>query len=235
MEQARAEGNLTDQLRAAGVVPVVQLPDPTLAVPLADALTQGGLCCLEVTFRAAGAADAIGAIRSARPEVLVGAGTVLTIEQADAALDAGAQFIVSPGTNPRVVEHVLGRGGQMLPGIATPSEIEANLERGIRLLKFFPAEALGGVAFLRSVQGPFQGVGFVPSGGVTAANITAYLALANVVAVGGTWIAPVATLEALDFETVARTARDAASTIREVRESHQPPAAAAAAGGGSMR
>lgn len=173
MAQVHSGDQLTDRLRTAGVVPVVQLPDPALAVPLADALSEGGIRCLEVTFRAAGAAEAIAAIRSSRPDVLVGAGTVLTTEQADAALGAGAQFIVSPGTNPRVVEHVLSRGGRMLPGIATPSEIEANLERGLQLMKFFPAQALGGVSFLRSMQGPFRGVGFVPSGGVTAANLSA--------------------------------------------------------------
>lgn len=214
---SEGEDDLAVRLRAVGVVPVVQLPDPALAVPLADVLADAGLPCLEVTFRAAGAPAVIAAIRAERPDVLVGAGTVLTLAQADAALDAGAEFIVAPGTNPRVVAHVLERGGRMLPGIATPSEIEANLERGIRLLKFFPAEALGGVAFLRSVSGPFRGVEFIPSGGVGVTNLRAYLALSNVAAVGGTWIAPVAAVESGDLETVARTARDAAVVVREVR------------------
>src|SRR2546430_3026888 len=152
MSNAGYQTALLDQIAAIGIVPVVQLPRPELAVPLVEALEAAGLPCLEITFRAEGAAQAIAAIRAARPAALVGAGTVLTVEQADAAIEAGAQFIVSPGTNARVVAHVLQRGGRMIPGVATPSEIEANLERGLRLLKFFPAEALGGPAFLRSVR-----------------------------------------------------------------------------------
>lgn len=209
--------DLAVRLRAVGVVPVVQLPELALAVPLAELLAEAGLPCLEVTFRTTGAATAIAAIRAARPDVLVGAGTVLTVEQADAALDAGAEFIVAPGTNPRVVAHVLERGGRMMPGIATPSEIEGNLERGIRLLKFFPAEALGGVAFLRSVRGPFRGVEFIPSGGVTASNLRAYLDLPNVAAVGGTWIAPVAALESRNLEAVAHAAREASAVVQDAR------------------
>jgi 2-dehydro-3-deoxyphosphogluconate aldolase / (4S)-4-hydroxy-2-oxoglutarate aldolase len=208
---------LATRLRAIGVVPVVQLPDPSVALPLVDALTAGGIPCLEVTFRAAGAADAIAAIRRERPAMLVGAGTVLSVDQADTAVDAGAQFVVSPGTNPRIVERVLERGVPMIPGVATPSEIEANLERGLRLLKFFPAEALGGTGFLRGVRGPFADVGFVPSGGVTAANLADYLAEPNVVAVGGSWIASVTVLADKDFATIERAARDAVGIIRASR------------------
>jgi 2-dehydro-3-deoxyphosphogluconate aldolase/(4S)-4-hydroxy-2-oxoglutarate aldolase len=211
---------LPRRLHAIGIVPVVQLPGPVLAVPLAEVLARAGLPCLEVTFRAAGAAGAakaIGAIRAALPDVLVGAGTVLTIEQADAAIEAGAQFIVSPGTNPRVVGHVLQRGARMIAGIASPSEIEANLERGLDLLKFFPAEALGGPAFLRSVMGPFDAVRFVPSGGVTPDNLASYLALANVTAVGGTWIAPPSALQAGNLDDVERRAEEAVALVRQAR------------------
>jgi 2-dehydro-3-deoxyphosphogluconate aldolase/(4S)-4-hydroxy-2-oxoglutarate aldolase len=204
-------------LGRVGVIPVVTLPEFTLAVRLVDVLAEAGLPCIEVAFRAPRAAEAIAAIRSQRPQVLVGAGTVLTVEQADAALDAGAFFIVAPGTNPRVVEHVLARGGVMLPGVATPSEIEGNLERGLRLMKFFPAEALGGVAFLTSVHGPFQDVAFVPSGGISAANLRDYLALPNVVAVGGSWIAPLAALQAGDLEAVRRAAVEAVTIVTERR------------------
>ena len=199
------------------MVPVVTLPDPALAVPLAGALVDAGLPCVEIAFRAPGAAEAIAAIRRAYPDMLVGAGTVLTTEQADAALDAGASFIVAPGTNPRVVEHVLGRNGVMLPGVATPSEIEANLERGLRLMKFFPAEAFGGVGFLTSVYGPFRDVRFVPSGGVSASNLRAYLALPNVCAVGGTWIAPKAALDTHDLASVRRAASEALAVVTEIR------------------
>jgi 2-dehydro-3-deoxyphosphogluconate aldolase / (4S)-4-hydroxy-2-oxoglutarate aldolase len=212
------EHDLSTVLRAVGIVPVVQLPEPGLALPLVDALVGAGLPCLEVTFRAVGAAEAIAAIRHSSKDVLVGAGTVLSIEQADAALDAGAQFIVSPGTNPRVVTHVLERGAAMIPGVATPSEIEANLARGLGLLKFFPAEAMGGTSFLRAVRGPFPTVEFVPSGGVTASNLSVYLAQPNVVAVGGTWIAPAGALAAGDFAAIERAAREAVASVRASRE-----------------
>ena len=211
------QADLAVRLHAVGIVPVVQLPSPELGLPLAEVLAAAGIPCLEITFRAGGAAHAIDAIRARRPDILVGAGTVLTIEQADAAIDAGAQFIVAPGTNPRVVAHVLGRGAPMIPGVATPSEIEANLERGVGLLKFFPAEAMGGPAFLRSVQGPFNAARFIPSGGVTPDNAGSYLALANVSAVGGTWIAPPVALEAADFDAVEVRALDAAALVRDTR------------------
>jgi 2-dehydro-3-deoxyphosphogluconate aldolase/(4S)-4-hydroxy-2-oxoglutarate aldolase len=217
VHDAGDQNDLALRLRAVGIVPVVQLPRPELAVPLAEVLAAAGISCLEVTFRAAGAAQAIAAIRAARPDVLVGAGTVLTLDQADAAIEAGAQFIVSPGTNPRVVAHVLKRGVPMIPGIATPSDIEANLERGLSLLKFFPAEPLGGTAFLRSVQGPFDAARFIPSGGVTLSNLDSYLALANVPAVGGTWIAPLNALEAADLDIIEHNAREAIAHVRQAR------------------
>jgi len=215
--------HVNSALRAHGVIPVVQFSDPVLAVPLVDLLVDAGLPCIEITFRAPGAERAIQLVRTQRPEVLVGAGTVLTLAQADAALDAGAQFVVAPGTNPRVVEHVLARGGVMLPGIATPSEIEANLRRGIDVLKFFPAESLGGIGFLRSVHGPFPEVSFVPSGGLSAANLPAYLALANVTAVGGTWIAPRSLLEAGDLESITQAAREAVAIVQHARRAPEVP------------
>jgi 2-dehydro-3-deoxyphosphogluconate aldolase / (4S)-4-hydroxy-2-oxoglutarate aldolase len=217
MSDAGYETDLSFRIAAIGIVPVVRLPRPELAVPLAETLAAAGLPCLEITFRAEGAAQAIAAIRAAQPDVLVGAGTVLTIEQADAAIEAGAEFLVSPGTNPRVVARVLERGARMIPGVATPSDIEANLERGLRLLKFFPAEALGGPAFLRSVQGPFEAARFIPSGGVTPENMASYLALRNVPAVGGTWIAPLSALEAADFDVIERRAREAAALVSDAR------------------
>jgi 2-dehydro-3-deoxyphosphogluconate aldolase / (4S)-4-hydroxy-2-oxoglutarate aldolase len=204
-------------LGSHGVVPVIQLPDPALAVPLAGALVAGGLPCIEVTFRAAGAADAIAAIAAERPDVLVGAGTVLTIAQADAAIAAGARFIVAPGTNPRVVEHVLACGVPMLPGVATPSEVEANLERGIAVMKLFPAEVLGGIGLLKALAGPYRAARFVPTGGVTPGNLGEYLALPNVAACGGTWIAPVKTLEARDLARVEATAREAVAIVAAAR------------------
>ena len=214
--------DLEAQLRRAAVVPVVTLPDPSAAVSLADVLAEEGLPCLEIAFRAPRAADAIKAVRAERPNVLVGAGTVLTVEQARAALDAGAEFVVSPGTNPRVVEYVLARGGRMIPGIGSASEIEANLERGLRVLKFFPAEALGGIRFLSSVHGAFPDVEFFPTGGITVRNLQPYLALPYVVAVGGTAITPRAALQAGDFDAIRSAAREAVAAARVARPAGTP-------------
>jgi 2-dehydro-3-deoxyphosphogluconate aldolase / (4S)-4-hydroxy-2-oxoglutarate aldolase len=208
---------LIARLWHAGVIPAVQLSNSALAVPLADALAAGGLPVIEVTFRALGAARAIEAIRAARPGVLVGAGSVLSVDQADSALDAGAQFIVSPGTNGRIVDHVLSRGGLMFPGVASPSEIEANLDRGLRRLKLFPAETVGGVAFLRAMAGPYPDVQFLPTGGVSAANLGEYLALPNVLACAGTWIAPVRLLEASALSAVEEAAKEAVSIVLAIR------------------
>lgn len=214
---ATTRGEVLRALGACGVVPVVRLPRVELAVPLARVLRDAGLPCLEVTFRAAGAGEAIAAIRREVPDVVVGAGTVLTVDQAAEALEAGAAFVVAPGSNPTVIEHVTARGTPMIPGVATPSEIEANLARGISTLKLFPAEVLGGVGFLRAVQGPYPAVRFIPTGGVSAANLASYLALPNVLACGGTWIAPTDRLDAGDFASVAATASEAAGIVRRSR------------------
>jgi 2-dehydro-3-deoxyphosphogluconate aldolase/(4S)-4-hydroxy-2-oxoglutarate aldolase len=218
----RPAENLTDVLWRLGVIPVVQLPSSAIAVPLADALLEGGLPVIEVTFRATGASEAIRNIRSARPAILVGAGTVLTVEQAESALDAGAQFIVAPGTNARVVDYVLGRGGRMFPGVATPSEIEANLNRGLSVLKLFPAGVLGGVAFLRAMAGPYKDVRFLPTGGVSAANLADYLSQPNVLACAGTWIAPLRSLQPDTLDAVVLATSAAVSIVRSVRPSREP-------------
>ena len=186
-------------------------------MPLARALLEAGLPCLEITFRAEGAADAIAAIRHEVPEVLVGAGTVLDVAQAADALAAGACFVVAPGTSPSVVEHVTARGILMLPGVATPTEIQANLARGLDTLKLFPAEVVGGIAFLKAVHGPYPGVRFVPTGGVSSANLAAYLALPNVLACGGTWIAPSERLMTGDLAWVRERAAEAAATVAATR------------------
>jgi 2-dehydro-3-deoxyphosphogluconate aldolase/(4S)-4-hydroxy-2-oxoglutarate aldolase len=172
------------------VVPVVTIDDAADAVPLADALATGGLPLVEVTFRSDAAAQAIARIHAERPDILVGAGTVLDAATVDRALDAGAAFIVAPGFSPAVVAHARDRGVAMLPGAVTPTEIEMALAAGHRLLKFFPAEASGGVRYLRAVSAPYRGVRFVPTGGITPASLAEYLALPAVVACGGTWLAP---------------------------------------------
>lgn len=209
---------ILDRLREIGLVPVVTLPDATLAAPLAEALLQGGLGCVEVTFRTDAAADALGLLRRRFPELLLGAGTVLTTRHADLAIDAGAQFVVAPGMNSRVVEHVLKRDVTMIPGIATPSEIETALEWKIDTVKFFPAEQFGGVATLRSFAGPYPAVRYVPTGGISPANLAAYLAVPQVLACGGSWMVKADLVASRDFEAVTRLAREALVIVCETRK-----------------
>ncbi len=209
--------DLTVALFDAGVVPVVTVSRPEQALPIAKALLAGGLTCVEVTFRSAAAPAAIEAIRAHLPALLVGAGTVLTTAQADAAIAAGAAFIVAPGLNPTVVDHVLGRGIPMLPGVCTPSEIEQALARGLGLVKLFPAGAMGGVDFLRALAGPYPTVRYVPTGGITPANVAEYLAVPCVAAVGGTWLATPDVVAAGEWETIRGLAADAAAMVRRAR------------------
>jgi 2-dehydro-3-deoxyphosphogluconate aldolase/(4S)-4-hydroxy-2-oxoglutarate aldolase len=183
--------NLMEQLARLRVVPVVAVDRVESALPLADALLAGGLPIVEVTFRTPAAAEVIQLIRDERPQMLVGAGTVLTAENVEAAHRSGAQFAVAPGLNRPIVEQALAVGLPFIPGVATPSEIESAIALGCTLLKFFPAGALGGVEMLQALAGPYRhtGVRFMPTGGVNAQNKNAYLASDDVVAVGGTWIA----------------------------------------------
>jgi 2-dehydro-3-deoxyphosphogluconate aldolase/(4S)-4-hydroxy-2-oxoglutarate aldolase len=208
---------IVDRIGASGVVAIVNPPPRGAARSLAETLAEAGVPAIEITFRSDGAAAAIAEIADAIPDALVGAGTVLTVAQAAEALDAGARFVVSPGTNPAVIEYVLGRGAIMLPGIATPSEIEANLARGIDVMKAFPAEVIGGVRFLRAMSGPYQAVRFVPTGGINARNLAEYLALPNVLAVGGSWIAPPDLVAAGDFVAIGELARVTAGLVRIAR------------------
>lgn len=207
----------SERLYRFGVVPVIRIPEVHHALPLAEALLEGGLACAEITFRSAAAAEALPLIRAAFPDLYLGAGTVLTVEQADTAIDAGAEFIVAPGTNHAVVDHVLGRGVPMLPGVCTPSEIEAVLAKGIDLVKFFPAEQFGGINTIRAFAGPYSGVRYVPTGGVTAANLGAYLAIPQVVACGGTWMVKADLLEAGNWAAVTRLAREAVEIVAAAR------------------
>jgi len=179
--------SVTDQLGQKKLVPVVVLDSADAAKPLAEALIGGGLPVAEVTFRTAAAEDSIKAM-SRFDDMLVGAGTVLTVEQAKRAVGAGATFIVSPGTNPPVVEYCVKQAIPITPGIATPSDIDLARGFGIEVLKFFPAEAYGGVKTLKALSAPYAGVKFIPTGGVTANNLGDYLALPSVLACGGSWM-----------------------------------------------
>ena len=191
MSEAVLTGSLAaieGRLRAAGVVPVVELPAAEHAVPLADALVAGGLSCVEITFRTPAAREGLAAIREAHPEILLGAGTVLEEEQLDAAVAAGADFAVAPGLTEEIVRAAFGRGLPMLPGTCTPSDIERARRLGLRLVKFFPAEPMGGAPYLRALCGPYRDISFVPTGSVTTATLEDYLALPQVVACGGSWM-----------------------------------------------
>lgn len=214
---AEAVGRIEDRLRAAGVVPVVELPDAELAVPLARALLAGGLTCVEITFRTPAARDGLAAIHGAHPEILLGAGTVLEEEQVDAAIEAGADFAVAPGTSAETVRHAQQRGLPMLPGTCTPSDVECARRLGVRLLKFFPAEPVGGAAFLRALCGPYRDVRFVPTGSITPATLPGYLAIPQVVACGGSWMVKPELLHAGEWDRVTELAAEAAAIVAAAR------------------
>ncbi len=190
------------RLRAARVVPVLVIESAEDAGPLAAALSAGGLPVAEVTFRTAAAAEALRRMGAEAPHMLAGAGTVLTRDQARAAVDAGAKFIVSPGFGRQVVDWCLEHAVPVFPGVCTPTEIQLALERGLSTLKFFPAENAGGVAYLKALAGPFGGVEFIPTGGINATNVVSYLALRNVVACGGSWMAPADWVREKQFDRI---------------------------------
>jgi 2-dehydro-3-deoxyphosphogluconate aldolase/(4S)-4-hydroxy-2-oxoglutarate aldolase len=193
------------------VVPVVVVDEVAQAVPLARALVAGGLPVIELTLRTPAALDAIRAIADEVPEILLGVGTVVTPGQAKRAVDAGAQFLVSPGSTPSLLGALADTGLPFLPGTATVSEVLAVLEAGFSEMKFFPAEASGGAAFLKAVGAPVPAARFCPTGGITAASAAAYLALPNVGCVGGSWLTPADALAAGDWGRVERLAREAAA------------------------
>ena len=206
--------DLTPMLRRLQIVPVIVIDDAARALPLADALRAGGLSCAEITFRTAAAADALRCIAGERPDVLVGAGTVLTPAQAAKARDAGAKFIVSPGFHPPVVDYCLEHDLPVYPGVCTPTEIGAALERGLRVLKFFPAEPMGGVSFLKAISAPYGEVEFIPTGGITAALLSGYLGFARVVACGGSWMAPPDWIAGGQFDRIRDETARATATAR---------------------
>lgn len=171
-----------------GIVPVVVLDDAKDAAPLADALCKGGLPCAEVTFRTAAAEESIKNMVEAHPEMMVGAGTVLTTEQVDRAVNAGAKFIVAPGFNPTIVKYCQEKGVPMVPGINNPSNIEAAIELGLDVVKFFPAEQSGGIAMIKAMAAPYVNMKFMPTGGISAKNLNDYLSFDKIIACGGSWM-----------------------------------------------
>lgn len=208
---------ILEQIGGMGIVPVVSIPESRMALPLAESLLAGGLPCAEITFRTAAAADSLAQIARAYPELVLGAGTVLTTEQADRAIDAGAKFIVSPGTNPRVVEHCLARGVTIFPGVCTPTEIEAALALGVDVLKFFPAEPMGGTGFLKAICAPYRQVRFIPTGGIDTKNLASYLTIPAVVGCGGSWMVKPELMEAGEFGKIESLTREAMALVRQIR------------------
>ena len=205
------------QLQKIGIVPVVVLDRAEDALPLAECLMEGGLPCAEVTFRTSAAEDSIRRIAKAFPEMIVGAGTVLNTEQADRAIDAGARFVVSPGFNPKVTEHVLKKGIPMTPGVCTPTEIESALQFDLDVLKFFPAEPSGGLKMIKALAAPYVGVSFMPTGGISAANVRDYLAYDRIIACGGSWMVSGKLIKEGNFKEIRRLVSEAAGIVKEIR------------------
>ncbi len=196
-----------------GIVPVVAINDASKAVPLAKALVAGGLPTAEVTFRTAAAEDAMRAITAEVPEMLVGAGTVLTPEQLDRALDAGSKFIVSPGFNPEMVKYGLSKGALMLPGTATGGEMEQAMALGLDVVKFFPAEQNGGIAKIKALAGPYKKLKWMPTGGVTTKNLMDYLSFDQIVACGGTWMVKPELIDNERWDEITAICKEAVKTM----------------------
>jgi 2-dehydro-3-deoxyphosphogluconate aldolase / (4S)-4-hydroxy-2-oxoglutarate aldolase len=214
-----SQETIQKQIASLGVVPVIAIENADSAIPLADALLEGGLPVVEITFRTAAAAEVIRRIAQERPQLLVGAGTVLTSENLKAAKASGAAFAVAPGLNPEIVKFAQQFDLPFIPGICTPSDIEQGLALGCRLLKFFPAGAFGGVATLEAFSAPYRhtGVKFMPTGGVNTGNLEAYLNLDTVAAVGGTWIAKKEDLATGNWETIRDICKAALEIVARVR------------------
>ena len=206
-----------DQIAASGLVPVVRIERAQDAPELARTLAAAGLPCIEITFRSDAAEDAIRAIRAEVPEVLVGAGTVVSIDQLNRALDAGASFVVSPGFQADVVRACLDRSVPVLPGVYTPTEIIQAMDFGLSVVKLFPAASAGGTAYLRALAGPFPQMRFVPTGGIDLGNLESYLRVPSVIAVGGSWMVPLHLLVGREWAMVGKLATEATEVVQAVR------------------
>ena len=201
------------KIQKIGIVPVVVLDDAKDAEPLAKALCEGGLPCAEVTFRTAAAEESIKIMTDKYPDMLVGAGTVLTTEQVDRAVNAGAKFIVSPGLNPKVVKYCIDKGVPVTPGTSNPSDVEQAIELGLDVVKFFPAEAAGGLNMIKSMAGPYVNMKFMPTGGINAKNLREYLDFPKILACGGSWMVKGDLVKAGEFDKIRDLTREAVQTM----------------------
>lgn len=209
-----------DQIFSNGIVPVIAIKDANKAVPLAKALIEGGIPCAEVTFRTAAAEDAIRNITEAFPDMLVGAGTVLTTEQVDRAIGAGAKFIVSPGLNPKVVKYCVDKGVTVIPGCSNPSDIEAAMELGLSVVKFFPAEAAGGLKMMKAMSAPYGNIKFMPTGGINEKNLNDYLAFDKVIACGGSFMVTADLIDNDQFDKIREMSAEAVALMHGFEIKH---------------
>ncbi|HHY0420729.1 TPA: bifunctional 4-hydroxy-2-oxoglutarate aldolase/2-dehydro-3-deoxy-phosphogluconate aldolase [Vibrio parahaemolyticus] len=207
--------SIKEQLKTLKVIPVIAIDKAEDIIPLGKVLAENGLPAAEITFRSAAAAEAIRLLREAQPDMLIGAGTVLNREQAIAAKEAGATFIVSPGFNPNTVKACQEIGIDIVPGVNNPSTVEAALEMGLTTLKFFPAEASGGINMVKSLLAPYTDIELMPTGGINPANIKDYLAIPRVLACGGTWMVDKKLIEEGNWEELARLTREAVALVNE--------------------
>ena len=205
------------KIEKTGIVPVVVLKNAKDAAPLAQSLLEGGLPCAEITFRTEAALESIKTIAEKFPQILLGAGTVLSAEQADRAMDSGAKFIVTPGLNPKVVEHCIKKGYAVCPGIMTPSELEQALSFGLDTVKFFPAENAGGIKMIKAISAPYPRVKFMPTGGINAANVREYLASDKILACGGSWMVKGDLISEGNFSEILRLTKEASLIAKEFR------------------
>ena len=208
---------VTEKIQEFGIVPVVVLEDAENALPLAEALTAGGLACAEITFRTDAAEESIRRMCRAYPEMVVGAGTVLTREQVDRAAAAGASFIVSPGFDPEIVDYCIELNLPVFPGCVTPSEVAQAVRRGLRAVKFFPAAQFGGVAAIKALAAPYTMMRFLPTGGVNANNLKEYLGCSKVIACGGSWMVKSDLIKAGEFQKIQELTGNAAALAKEIR------------------
>jgi len=209
----RKMNEMLTRIQMMGIVPVVKLEDAKDAVPLAKALCEGGLPCAEVTFRTAAAEESIRLMRQAYPDMLIGAGTVLTTEQVDQAVNAGATFIVSPGLNPKVVRYCVEKDIPITPGCANPSDIEAAIELGLEVVKFFPAEAAGGLVMIKAMSAPYVNMKFMPTGGINAGNILSYLDFPKIIACGGSWMVNDELVKAGQWDKITELTKEAVALM----------------------
>jgi 2-dehydro-3-deoxyphosphogluconate aldolase / (4S)-4-hydroxy-2-oxoglutarate aldolase len=211
----------TDLLRrigSLGIIPVVVIENEDDAEPLAGALLEGGLPTMEVTFRTAAAPKVLKRISKTYPDILLGAGTVLTVEQAQTARECGASYIVSPGLSPKIVSHCLGQGIPVLPGVVTPTEVALALELGITTAKFFPAEASGGLPYLKAISAPFRQMRFIPTGGIDESNLLSYLGFDRVHACGGSWMVKSELLAGKRFDEIKRLTARAVALVSGIKK-----------------